>query len=229
MTSASTDFISHGRGGKTTVKPGNVIVLNGTSSSGKTTLAKVLQRILDEPYLHLGNDQFLHPNAPEKLVVYAGNGTVSTPVAGWLAVFQEDRLVDLQVGSVGLRWLRGMYHAMAAWSEVGNHLIADVVIHEESILQAAVEALYALPAWLISVYCPLEVAEQREQARAERRAPGGARVFFEGVYRQDVYDLRVDTTLSSPEECAGRIREYVQSGQPPTAFRQLHRCYGDLP
>ncbi len=189
----------------------------------------MLQRRLDEPYLHLGNDQFLHPNSPDGLVVYRGDDTGPTQADGWLAVFREHRFVDLQVGSVGLRWLRGMYVAMAAWSETGNHLIADVVMHDERIWQAAVESFHLLPAWLISVYCPLEVAEQREQERTERRALGGARVFYEGVYRHDRYDLRVDTAVSSPEECAERIKDYIQTGSPPTAFRQLHRQFSNMP
>jgi chloramphenicol 3-O phosphotransferase len=211
------------------VKSGNIILLNGTSSSGKTTLAKVLQGSMDEPYLHLGDDQFLQPHAPDNLVAYRHDGTGPTQAAGWLAVFQEGRFVDLQIGSVGLRWLRGMYFAMAAWSEVGNHLIADVVLHDERALQAASEALYRLPAWFISVYCPLEVAEQREQERADRRALGGARLFYERVYRHDVYDLRVDTALNSSEECASYIRHYLQTGNLPTALRQLHRQFSNMP
>jgi chloramphenicol 3-O phosphotransferase len=206
------------------VKPGNIIVLNGTSSSGKTTLAKALQRRLDEPYLHLGNDQFLHPHSPEGLVAF---GDSSAQAEGWLGVFEADRLVDLKVGPVGLRWLHGMYLAIAAWSSAGNHVIADLVIHDERIWRAAVDAFYPLPAWLISVYCPLDVAEQREQTRTERRAPGGARVFYDGVYGQTVYDLRVDTALSSPEECVERIIDHFQA-HPPTAFRRLHQEFSHV-
>jgi chloramphenicol 3-O-phosphotransferase len=36
-----------------------VILLNGASSSGKSTLAKALQRALDEPFLHVSSDQFV--------------------------------------------------------------------------------------------------------------------------------------------------------------------------
>ena len=37
---------------------GNVIFLNGSSSAGKTTIAGMLQQILDEPYQHIALDQF---------------------------------------------------------------------------------------------------------------------------------------------------------------------------
>jgi chloramphenicol 3-O-phosphotransferase len=39
--------------------PGTIILLNGTSSSGKTTLLKTLQAALPEPFLDSGLDRFL--------------------------------------------------------------------------------------------------------------------------------------------------------------------------
>ena len=48
------------------MQSGQVILLNGTSSAGKSTLAKQLQEILPQPYLHTGIDHFLaaalHPS-----------------------------------------------------------------------------------------------------------------------------------------------------------------------
>ncbi len=41
------------------VKPSTVIILNGASSSGKSSLLKELQNTLDEPYLNAGLDKFL--------------------------------------------------------------------------------------------------------------------------------------------------------------------------
>ena len=38
---------------------GKIIFLNGTSSSGKTSIAKTLQEILDEAYMHVSVDTFL--------------------------------------------------------------------------------------------------------------------------------------------------------------------------
>jgi|GEM_PF-3541636 len=38
--------------------PATVIFLNGVSSAGKTSIAKVLQRLLPEPYLHVPLDSF---------------------------------------------------------------------------------------------------------------------------------------------------------------------------
>jgi len=39
--------------------PGTIVLLNGVSSSGKTSILKALQGILEEPYLDAGLDKFL--------------------------------------------------------------------------------------------------------------------------------------------------------------------------
>lgn len=41
------------------MKKGTVIFLNGTSSSGITSILKALQNILEEPYLDAGIDKFI--------------------------------------------------------------------------------------------------------------------------------------------------------------------------
>lgn len=38
--------------------PGRVVLLHGTSSSGKTTVARAVQSLSDEPWLRLGIDVF---------------------------------------------------------------------------------------------------------------------------------------------------------------------------
>jgi chloramphenicol 3-O phosphotransferase len=38
--------------------PGRIVLLNGSSSAGKTTLARTLQVLRDEPWFHLALDQF---------------------------------------------------------------------------------------------------------------------------------------------------------------------------
>lgn len=70
--------------------------------------------------------------------------------------------------------------------------------------------------------CPLPVLEERERARADERTPGQARAQFDRVHTFTVYDLEVDTSILSPEECAARIKERLD-GAAPDAFRRLFR------
>ena len=73
--------------------PGQLIVLNGVSSSGKTSIARELLRVLDRPYFHLSVDAFGAMRSPERTDELAGDelrrcsgapGLVSiAPWPGW--------------------------------------------------------------------------------------------------------------------------------------------------
>ena len=41
------------------MKPGNIILLNGTSSSGKSSIAAAIQKESERPFLHIGIDTFI--------------------------------------------------------------------------------------------------------------------------------------------------------------------------
>src|SRR5919206_4011075 len=43
-----------------------IILLNGTGSAGKTSIARALQALFEEPYLHLGMDCFYVEVCPPK-------------------------------------------------------------------------------------------------------------------------------------------------------------------
>jgi chloramphenicol 3-O phosphotransferase len=200
------------------MKKGNIILLNGTSSSGKSTIAQALQKLMAEPYLHTGVDHFLR-RLPESHIVYS-DGHNPASAAGWLAVFEDHTLVEVRIGSVGLRVITGMYHAIAAYAAAGNQTIVDDVIYDRRVLKAAVTAFSTSNVLFVGVRCPLEVAESREQARGDR-ARGGARTFYQDVHAHKVYDLEVDSSLFTPAECALQIKQAIQEGVPRTALRQL--------
>ena len=41
------------------MQPGTILILNGTSSSGKSTLIRLLQKDLNQPYLEFGLDKLI--------------------------------------------------------------------------------------------------------------------------------------------------------------------------
>ena len=202
------------------MRPGNIILLNGTPAAGKTALAKALQDMMDEPYLHSGNDQLIRPSWSDKTIKVTDDSN-HPEFDGWLIVVKDETLVDARLGSLALQWLLGLYRALAAWSASGNHVIADVSLHEENLVKAAAEIFHTLPVWHITVYCPLAVAEQREKDD-DLRIVGAARLFHDAVYKYDVTDFTVNTAENSPEACAKQIQDYLKAGHSPTAFRRLH-------
>lgn len=186
---------------------GNIVILNGTSSSGKTTLLKALQREFAEPYLDAGIDKFIWM-LPKRYL--------DRPL--W-----DDVLgLATEAGAVGQRLFSGMHQAIAALSRSGNHVLADHVLVEPAWVQECAALFSALPAYLIGITCPLTVLEQRERDRRDRTL-GQARAQFELVHAHGRYDLTVDTSRLSPEECVAQIKARVENGPPPEAFRQLRQ------
>ena len=199
---------------------GNIIYLNGTSSSGKSSIAKALQEILDGYYLHTGLDHF-YQTLPSRLVVFSDD--TNPPAAdGFLWVLSEEtkRTVDLRIGPVGWSYWIGMCRAYAALASAGNNLIVDDVIFHHRILWDAVDALYVFSVLFVGVRCPLDVLERREQERTER-IPGIAAINHERVHARGLYDLKVDTSKLSPMDCALEIKQRLADGPAPTAFAQL--------
>src|SRR4051794_40086860 len=111
---------------------GTIILLNGASSSGKTTTARALQRLLDEPFLRIDDDNF-RDMLPER---YFGgpehNWTPVDPPEGDIALecyyvtterIAGEARMTLHQGPVSLRFSRGQRAAVAAFATAGNNVI----------------------------------------------------------------------------------------------------------
>ena len=187
------------------MNPGTIIILNGTSSSGKTSIVKALQDAFDEPFLEAGLDKFIWMLPGRYL---------ERPL--W-----DDVLgLATQAGKTGHQLVTGMHQAIEALSQAGSNVIADHVLVEASWWQDCVQRFSDRPAYLVGVRCPLEVVEQREKERCNRTL-GQARAQYAVVHGLGVYDVEVDTSKSTPEECAQQIKARVNAGIPPSALKSL--------
>jgi len=185
--------------------PGTIIILNGASSAGKSSILAHLQRTLDGPFLNAGIDKF---------IFMLPSNYLNRPL--WDDVFGE---MD-KAGTQGHILFSGMHHALAAMARQGNHLLADHVLVEKRWVEECAQLFADLPAYLIGIHCPLELLEVRER---ERKDPtlGQARLHFEHVHQYTRYDLEIDTSLAPAEACAAQIATFLAGGARPQAFRQL--------
>lgn len=177
-----------------------IILLNGIGSAGKSSIAKALQQITAEPFLHVAMDDFLNMLPP--LYFDHPDGLV-------FETLTEDGKpsVAIQTGIVCERLLSGMRRAVAAMAEAGNNLVVDEVLMgagEASAEYARLLAPYRLH-W-VGVMAPLNVLEARERARADRMI-GLARWQFPRVHAGLAYDLEIDTSRISPAEAARIIKD----------------------
>jgi chloramphenicol 3-O phosphotransferase len=174
-----------------------VILLNGVGSVGKSSIAKALQTIATEPFLHVAMDAFLdmmprHWDHPDGVT---------------FETVQQDGKpsVVIHSGPVAERILRGMRHAIAAMAREGNNLIVDdVLIEDEMAEYAALLADFTFRA--VGVFAPLDVLEARERERGDRLI-GLARWQYDRVHQGKRYDLQLDTSNHTPMECAILVKQ----------------------
>lgn len=194
-----------------------LILLNGTSSAGKTTLAKALQNQLGGLYLHLSIDHFIFalPNA-----------YLNPPL--WSDVFtyhyNGPTLKEIKAGPRGHQLANAMHAAIAATADNGFNVIIDHVLLDQRWLADAVAAFVRHQVMFIGLHCPAEVLDQREQTRGDRTV-GQARAQLQAVHQGKLYDLQVDTAQHSPQECVELIQAHLSSGQPNTAFQRLREQF----
>ncbi|MCB1686002.1 MAG: AAA family ATPase [Pseudomonadales bacterium] len=199
---------------------GKIIFLNGSSSAGKTTLAIMLQQLLDEPYQHIALDQF-RDGMPGR---YRGlNSPSGTPGHRGLNVVPMEKngelLTHIRFGDHGEQVLRGMRRAIAAFASAGNNVIIDDLLFRPEYLLDYARALRDIPTWFIGVRCSLDVVNAREKKRTGR-FPGTATSHFSAVHAHGAgYDLEVDTSSSTPKACAQQI--VTRLGSPPVVLPAL--------
>lgn len=155
-----------------------VILLNGPSSSGKSTLSRALQDLLaacGARYAVISIDDFMKLATDETIY--------------------EDDVYEIS---------GDMCMAALAALEASDGVIIDHVITSERIFCQLTDMLGQAGIHLVHVDCPLAVLLQRERARGNR-CLGSAESSFTWLFPRDGYDLTVDTSVMTPGACAERI------------------------
>jgi chloramphenicol 3-O phosphotransferase len=180
-----------------TGREGRVIFLNGTSSSGKTTLARAIQDESPTPFVHWGIDTLFGLVPPN----WGGGRDGPLSREGFWYDRSSGDTVVIRYGQVGRRMLRSACIAAAAFARGGDDVVIDEMLLSPDIMTDWKFALGGLRVLMVRVTCPLEVAEERERARSHPL--GLARGHFRTVHEHDVrYDMTVDTTSGTPADLA---------------------------
>jgi chloramphenicol 3-O phosphotransferase len=177
----------------------NIVFLNGASSSGKSSIAKALQEIIEVPCIHWCIDDYLF-------------------------AYQKRLWVKKEI--VQPEWpkiIRGFHAAGAAIARAGNLVIMDDVLESEPPwAENLLELFNGLSVFFVGVHCPLEELERREKERKERK-DGMARLQFDQVHAIAIYDVEVDTSVLNPHQCAEIIMDHIRKEPQSLAFDQLRK------
>ncbi len=200
---------------------GTIIILNGPSAAGKSSIQKQFQKISDELYLTVGIDGLFDSILPD--VDENGKSIKNNETIRWIEFGKdknEHQTITLHIGPAGYRVIKGMHRAIAAYAKQNNNIIMDYILYDSSWLPDLINTLKNYKVYLVGIHTPLEVIEQRESKRGTSPI-GHARSHYHTVHEGMIYDLELDTSLNTPEELAQQIRNFVQNNPSPQALKKL--------
>ncbi|HLV81106.1 MAG TPA: hypothetical protein VKT32_12530 [Chthonomonadaceae bacterium] len=181
--------------------PGQIVILNGTPRSGKSSIVAVIQETFAGVWMNLGVDRFMQMTPNRYL-----------PGIGLRPGGERPDLEPL----VSILYA-ALYESIAAHSRLGLNIVADVDHHDaytapRGILPDCAQRLRGLPVLFVGVRCPLEVILERRRATgwdtgraADAPPPPPVLRWQQEVHIPGIYDLEVDTSILSPQQCAAAI------------------------
>lgn len=147
------------------------ILVNGTSSAGKTTIAKRLGERLPTPSVYMSIDTFLEMMPFRFLDCPEVDGITA----------DCDKLI------------LGFQSCISAMIHEGNFVIVDHVLQEPYWLKHLQSTRMFKGLYKIGVLCHIETAERRERERGDRPI-GLARLQYHKVHKGIEYDMEIDTS-----------------------------------
>lgn len=222
--------------------PGQIVVVNGTSGSGKSTTAERFQQRADDYWLLYGIDHFLAGTQPAK---YGHHGPLAHQ--GMEAVPADpadpDGPLRWRIAEKGMAAFATLHEWIASASRQGCNIVFDhLLLTGTPVLADCVWRLAGLPTLLVTLKPPFEVLEKRVAERQmDKKMPvellgedAAKKIidrltrlrpwFYQSVYANDVADLTIDTSVHGPDEVCAMIEARLAEG-PGTAFERLRAEY----
>ncbi len=193
---------------------GQIVVLNGAPRSGKSSIVSAIQESFDGVWINLGVDV----------------ARATTPPRFQPGIGLRPGEHDHAAAPVVPVLYAALYDSIAAHSRLGLSVAVDVGHHDAGLLAACARRLAGLPVLFVGVRCPIETIMARRRgspagsyavAAADEPVPDPVLRWQREVHGDWQYDLEVDTSALSPEQCAERIRDRLGSGTEPTSFARL--------
>ena len=196
------------------MKQGLIILLNGTSSSGKTSISTELIKQKEIPIQHLSVDEFCNEMCHsylnyinEKYPNIEPTDEVNEDVVSQLLT---EPMVSLYFTTIKL------------FSTMGINVVVDTVLNNDEWFNTCLDLLSDHPVLFVGVKCSREEMARREQLRGDRKI-GLAASQYDKVYCFEHYDLELDTEKQLPILCANRIVEHIRSEIEFSTFKRLSK------
>jgi chloramphenicol 3-O-phosphotransferase len=223
-------------------RPGQIIILNGTSGSGKSSTAQLFAQRSENFWLLYGIDHFLANTYPAKFGHHgprAREGIYAHP----LYPDNPDGGLRWSFGDYGVKAFGLMHDWIVAASRAGCNIVFDhLLMTDPPVIQDLAWKLEGLSALLVTLRPPFEVLERRVAERAmDKKLPveilgeDAARIvidrltrlrpfYHDEIYRNEICDIEIDSDAHSLEAVAAMIEARLADG-PGTAFERLREKF----
>lgn len=184
--------------------PASIVLINGSSSAGKTTLARALASELGPPWQSRHVD-FAWPN-----LLTSGRRAVDT--------LRTIRATTRRDPGVFSEW-NGVVTFLSTARVIADHgtpLVLDCVLVGDRIARYLSEVFDPSSTLLVAADCPLETLQAREARRPTRR--GHVARQFPQVHRSLAYDTVVDTSTASVNVLAAQLAERIAACPRPVGL-----------
>ena len=178
---------------------GTIIFLNGTTSSGKTAIAKKLQEELPEIFYYLPIDLITLEMLPKR-------------------VFSDEEEILKQASCV----LNGYFKMVDAFVMCGNNVIVDCVLQEPNWLKLASEILKKHKVLFVGIKSSLKDLQKRERKRGDRIG-SQAHYQLNKVHRFCIYDVEANTSQLSVSGAVQKIKRYYESNKKPDGLIKTYQ------
>jgi chloramphenicol 3-O phosphotransferase len=175
---------------------GRIVLLNGPSSAGKTTLSQAVARRLSTPWLVLPVDLFHQ-----------------------VRTRPDAHLTDRQWHDVFHRTRAAYHRALVGGASSGMDVLADHVLSEPWRLDDLLRLTAGYDVLLVHVTCSPKELRRRERVRGDRIA-GAAVTQQRLVFQHRDCDLTVDTTYG-PDEPTAALLDLIRNPPAGRAFDRL--------
>ena len=222
--------------------PGQIIIVSGTSGSGKSTTCELYARRSEDFWLLYGIDHFLGATFPGKFGHHGARckeGIFAHP----LSEPDPDGPLRWSFSERGVQAFNVFHQWIAAASTAGCNIIVDhLLMIDPPLLQDCIWRLRGLPVLLVNLKPPYEVLLERiGQREIGTRFPGSTYSsrqaekskqrldrlrpwFYQATYANDCCDIEIDTVRYQPGDVCDLIEKRLAEG-PGTAFGLLRERY----
>ncbi len=191
---------------------GTVIILNGPSGSGKSSIQREFQYLnMPNLWIKTGIDSLFDAPMPTITPENMSFWQSPNPIR-WVETSQDkdgNNVITLFVGEQGDKVAYAMNSAIAEYAKNGCNVIVDYIAYKQEWFDDLQNKLKGIKTYYVAVEIPLEILEQREAARGTS-PKGHARSHYFTVYGNKKYDLTVNSATHSAKEIAQQIKELVE-------------------